>query len=300
MRWIAAVLVAGAALPAIAESIEWQRDRVSLFSRAEELQQPVLILFTSPNCGPRQLPGEISRGGVVNQKDFYTKCERLEQETLSQKAVIEAAERYLKLLAEQSLRVENQELSLENKYIVKTIPTLLVTDPWGNEIVRLVNVTAWEKVASILRALPADFKGLETAGRQLQKDAGDPIALSQAAKFYAERNLAPIAELYYERALGSGALKDDVAYRREVQVARGTNLLRMNRARDAATLFEKAFAEAPDGPQGDALLFGWAMAELNAGREKEAKKVASDLQKRYPASMYSAKAQQNLAAAGAK
>ncbi len=280
------------------EGIPWARDPVQAFVQAGERRGAVMILFIGPDCGPKAVPGEIARGGRGITKDFLNKCELMEQDVLSRPDVVAAAARLQPLLVEQGLTPKTAEDDLERRFRVVTIPTVLFADPWGNEIVRLVGLVPHDKFLGVVKAMPSDFAAMEQAGRLLREDADNASAMVSAAGFYSERGLQPISELLYERALGTKALKGDAAARREVALARGTNLLGMNKPSEAAKVFEKAVSDAPDGPQGDALLFGWLAAELHAGRTKEARKVFAGLEKRFPASPYTVKARQALESAG--
>jgi TolA-binding protein len=81
-------------------------------------------------------------------------------------------------------------------------------------------------------------------------------------------------------------------------IGRGLNLMaRLGRAEEAATLFEKEIAAAPDGPGSDALLLGLVNARLSQGRRREAEAAVKQMEQRYPASPYTARAKENLAAA---
>lgn len=276
------------------EGIPWSRDTTAAFAQASDRRSPVLILFTGPNCGPKARPGSISGGGAET-RDLRDKCELLEEDVLSKPDVVEAAGRFVPLLSELSLVPRADELSLENRYRVVSLPTVLLADPWGNEIIRLVGTVPRDKFLGVLEVMPADFSPLEPTGKRMRADPDDAQALVAAAAFYRQLALLPVSESLYEKAMGAKGL--DAAARRETAIARGTILMQLGRPRNAAKLFEKTLAEAPDGPMSDALLFGWMMAELHAGRIKEARKVQGDLERRFPASPYAAKGRQNLDAA---
>jgi outer membrane protein assembly factor BamD (BamD/ComL family) len=59
-----------------------------------------------------------------------------------------------------------------------------------------------------------------------------------------------------------------------------------------------AFAKAQEQRAPLIVLFAWMMAELHGGNGKEARKVYSELEKRFPTSPFTAKAKQNLEASG--
>ncbi len=90
-----------------------------------------------------------------------------------------------------------------------------------------------------------------------------------------------------------------VATRRQAVISRGLNLMaRLGRAEEAAGLFEKELAAAPEGPGSDALLLGLVNARLTQGKRKEAEAAVKQMEARFAGSPYTARAKQNLAAAG--
>jgi len=304
---LALVLLLCAAFPAAAaDKIPWIRDEARATADAGERRGPVMILFTSTNCGGRAVAGDAARaaagGGVVGVKqDFQDRCELLEEDVLSRPDVLLAVARFVPLLSDEGLlpgaKIDPQGRSLNRRYQVGTIPTVLFADPWGNEIIRLVGRIPKDAFLRVANAIPADFAPIEKAGRLLRDEAQNASALVANAAFYQERGLLPVSERLYEQALGTSALQADAATRRQVVIARGLNLMRMGKPRDAARLFEKTLAKAPDGPASDALLFGWLTAESQDGRAKQAREIYGRLAQRFPDSPYAARAKQNLEAA---
>src|SRR5262245_14014789 len=155
-------------------------------------------------------------------------------------------------------------------------------------------------MARILEAVPRDFAGLAAAGRTLRENRTDFGALVAAAGFYEGAGLPQVSDRLYAIALDVPGATDVVA-RRQAAISRGLNLMaRLNRADEAASLFEKEIAAAPDGPGSDALLLGLVNARLMQGRRPDAEAALRQLERRYPASPYTARAKENLAAAGKK
>jgi len=102
------------------------------------------------------------------------------------------------------------------------------------------------------------------------------------------------AERFYERAADTPAARGSVETRRSLAVARGLNLLRLGQARRAAEVFKAEVEAAATGSQADALLFGWATAELAQGNKEKAKAIADQLGRDFPASPYAERLRQNL------
>ncbi len=302
-----------AVLQAPPPAIPWERDHGAAYTTAEERRAPLLIHFRSDDC-ERSSPGlgggiagteargdsvgAAPRSGAVRDRstrDEASDCDRMEELVWSSAEVAAAAARYVPVITG-----DTSDRSLTRRYEAATMPTTLIADPWGNEIVRLVHFVDAPRMARVLRALPADFAALQPIGLELRGRPHDPELLVKAAAFYESARLSEIAERYYERAAGSEGAKRDPLLRRRLAVARGTNLLRIGKAADAARVFRESFEDVPDGAQSETLLFGWMMAELQQDRRKEAERPYRELLKRFPDSRYAAKARENFAAASSR
>ena len=147
-------------------------------------------------------------------------------------------------------------------------------------------------------AVPRDFAPLAPAAQTLKANPTDFGALVSAARFYEAAALPQVSERLYAASLAAPGATD-VAARRQAVISRGLNLMaRLNRAGEAAGLFEKELAAAPEGPGSDALLLGLVNARLSEGKRKEAEAAVKQMEARFAASPYTARAKQNLAAAG--
>jgi hypothetical protein len=287
---VLAALLAVHASPAPAASIPWERDHRAAYTAAEERRAPVLIHFRSDQC-PRAVVG----GSTSALNDEASDCDRMEEFVWSNDDVRKAVARYVPVLTG-----DTGDRTLTRRYEVGTVPTTLIADPWGNEVVRLVHFVDALRLARILKAMPSDFSALEPIAVELRRRPHDGELFVKAAAFYEGARLSEIAERYYERAAASDAAKKDPGVRRRIAAARGTNLLRIGKAPDAARVFRETFEDAPEGLQGETVLFGWMMAELQQNRVKEADRPYRELLTRFPESKYTARAKENMAAAAAK
>jgi hypothetical protein len=280
-----------AALLAAAPAIPWTRDYTKAFADAEEQRRPLLLFFRY-NCDSAHSPiNPIAVGGPIEHQEGLSPCERMQEDVWENAAIVSAAERYLSVI------VDSGDQTLQVRYQAVRMPTTLVTDPWGNEVFRTTGYLERDKMARILGAVPRDFAPLAAAGQTLKANPTDFGALVSAARFYEEASLPQVSDRLYAAAL-AGPGGTDVAARRQVVISRGLILMaRLNRAEDAAGLFEKELAAAPDGPGSDALLLGLVNARLSAGKRKEAEAVVKRMESRFAGSPYTARARQNLAAA---
>jgi tetratricopeptide (TPR) repeat protein len=273
----------------------WTRDDVRAYQEAEERRQPLLIHFRGGNCGGRGTPGATEdragtgqAGGIsrpLHMTDL-SECDLMEQEVWEADRVARAAERFARVL------VDSGDQHLNVRYQVVVNPTTLVTDPWGNEMLRVAGYLDPDKMERILSAVPRDFSALVPWARALRENGADLKALMGAAAFYESQGLRQVSERLYERAQGAAAT-DPIA-RRQASLARGLNLLMMGRGQEAARVFGKALEEAPDQPGADALLLGLVNAHLTTGKRKEAGEAYARMSRQFPDSPYTRRAKENL------
>jgi len=293
----APALVAG--LLAAGASISWTRDYTKAFAQAEEQRLPVLLFFRS-NCGGGNTPqnplavtvtaprGEAS-GGPIEHQEGLSACDRMQEDVWENPAVVSLVERYIPVV------LDAGDKTLEVRYQAVRMPTTLITDPWGNEVFRTTGYLERDKMARILEAVPRDFAPLAPAGQTLKANPTDFGALTSAARFYEGAGLPQVSDRLYAAALAApGGM--DVAARRQAVISRGLILMaRLNRAEEAASLFARELAAAPDGPGSDALLLGLVNARLTQGKRKEAEAALKQMESRFAASPYTARAKENLA-----
>jgi hypothetical protein len=283
---------------AAGSSVAWTRDYTKAFADAEEQRRPVLLFFRD-NCGGGSVPTNpldvhvpaargAATGGPIEHQEGLSPCDRMQDDVWENPAVVPLAERFLPVV------LDGGDATLQTRYQAVRMPTTLILDPWGNEIFRVTGYLDREKMARVLQAIPRDFAGLATAGRVLKENPADFGALVSAAQFYDAAGLPQVTEHFYAAALGSPGTTDVVA-RRQAVIGRGLNLMaRLNRGDEAADLFEKEIAAAPEGPGTDALMLGLVNARLMQGRRKEAEAEAKALEQRYARSPYTARAKQLL------
>jgi hypothetical protein len=284
-----------AAMLATSPSMPWERDYTKTFTEAEEQRRPVLLFFAS-DCGGgstgNQPVNPIAAGGPIEHQEGLSACERMQQDVWEDAGIVGAAQRFLPVL------VDGGDRTLQVRYQAVRMPTMVVTDPWGNEVFRTSGYVPRDKVSQILGAIPADFAPLAAAGRALKASPSDFRALVAAAQFYEGAGLPQVSDRLYASALAAPGSTDVVA-RRQAVISRGLNLMaHLGRADEAAALFDKELAAAPDGPGSDALLLGLVNARLSQGHRKEAEAAVKQMEGKFPASPYTARAKQNLAAAG--
>jgi hypothetical protein len=271
--------------------VSWTRDYTQAFADAEEQRRPVLLFFRA-ECGGGNAPQNPIVTGPIQHQEGLSDCDLMQSDVWESPETLKAVERYVPVL------VDGGDRTLQVRYQAIRMPTTLVTDPWGNEVFRTSGYISRDKMIRILEAVPRDFTGLATAGQTLKANPTDFGALVSAARFYEGASLPQVSDRLYAAALAAPGAAD-LAARRQAVISRGLVLMsRLSRAAEAADLFEKELAAAPDGPGSDALLLGLVNARLTQGKRKEAEAAVKRLEEKFAGSPYTARARQNLAAAG--
>jgi tetratricopeptide (TPR) repeat protein len=276
------------------DRIEWRRDHRQAFAEAQERRQPVLLQFRGPGCFAPTQPGTVDTLGRPIHDTRLSDCDLMQADVWERAVVAEQAARF------QALLVDGGDPALRVRYQVVRVPTVLLADPWGNEILRFTGYAPRESVVKALGAVPADFAPLTASALALQKDPRDATALVAAARFYEAAGLRQVSERLYDVALATDHWDADLRGRRQVVVARCVNLMQMGRNDEAAGLFDRALQDAPEGPDSDALLYGLMAARLQAGKRPEAQGAYEELLRRFPDSRYVGRAAQVLQAGPAK
>ena len=284
------VLAAGVlVLLAAGSGVSWTRDYKRAFASAEEQRHPLLLFFRE-NCGGGNRPqNPITAQGPIDHQEGLSECDLMQQDVWENDAVIAATGRFSPVV------IDGGDQTLQVRYQVVRIPTTIVTDPWGNEILRVSGYYDRAKVLRFLGAVPRDFSALTTSGKALRANATDFAALTSVAAFYQEQRLPQVVERLYGLALNTSRSAVPVQSWRQAVIARGLNLLTgLNDAATAANVFMAEWNAGPDDAGSDAILLGAVNARLQQGKRPEAESVVKLLEQKHPGSPYTARARQNL------
>jgi hypothetical protein len=269
--------------------VSWTRDYARAFSSAEERRRPVLLFFRE-NCGGGNLPqNPIAADGPIEHQEGLSSCDLMQQDVWEHESVIAAAERFNPVV------IDGGDQTLQVRYQVVRAPTTLVTDPWGNEILRVSGYYERAKVLRFLGAVPADFAALAASGKALQANREDFGALTGAAAFYQEQGLPQVVERLYGLALNRSRSTVPLQTWRQAVIARGLNLMAsLGNPDAAANVFMAEWTAGPNDAGSDALLLGVVNARLQQGRRAEAEKAVKTLEQGHPGSPYTKRARQLL------
>jgi len=271
--------------------VPWGRDYVKAFASSEEQRRPLLFFFRQDCGGGNRPQNPIEVGGPIEHQEGLSSCDLMQQDVWESEAVVAAAERFTPIV------VDGGDQSLQVRYQVVRTPTTLVTDPWGNEVLRVSGYYERSKVLRLLGAVPTDFSALAPSGKALRAKGNDFAALTGAAAFYQEQRLPQVVGRLYAAALNGPRSAVPLQTWRQAVIARGLNLLAaMNNAGAAAAVFESELAAGPSDAGSDALLLGVVNARLQQGKRPEAEAAARTLEQKHPGSPYTARARQVLGA----
>lgn len=279
------------AAPTAPPKLQWHRALGKALQEAQELHRPVLFYFDRGNCGYAPGLGQVDALGIPAHGETLNDCERFERDVWSDREVTAEAARFTLLLPTEELD------AVRRRYLVSTVPSVLFTDPWGNEVIRVAGYTLRDAFLKVMQAIPSDFSALERWGSSLAREGDSAPALAGAARFYLGTGLGVVSERYYERAMALPALARDTRQRREIVIARGVNLLKLQRPDDAFRALDSELAKEVDGPGSDLLLLGMVMARLQSGQRAEAEHAYATLREKYPTSAATARAAEHIKAA---
>jgi hypothetical protein len=277
-----------ALVAAAGPGISWTRDYNKAFAAAEEGRRPLLLFFRE-NCGGGNRPqNPVTAEGPIEHQEGLSSCDLMQHDVWEHEAVIAAAGRFSPVV------VDGGDETLQVRYQVVRTPTTLVTDPWGNEILRVSGYYERARMLHLLGAVPSDFSGLARSGKTLQANPVDFGALTGAATFYQGR-LPQVVERLYALAFNTPRSAVPVQTWRQEVIARGLNLLTgLNDPGAAANVFMSEWKAGPADAGSDALLLGVVNARLTQGKRAEAEAAVRILEEKHPGSPYAVRARQNL------
>jgi thioredoxin-like negative regulator of GroEL len=273
--FVAAALVALAfCAPARAQEpahdVAWTRDFAGGLKLAQKTGKPVLLDFSATWCGP---------------------CREMEHGVWPDSKVVGLSQKYVCI----SVDIDSAEY-VAARYRANEIPTIVLADPFGNQISRHTGYMGAAELSDFLDGFPADFTPAVEAIAASDANSNDVDAHMSVASFYAKLGAADMSRKYYERALKAGPLKTDAKRREEVFIAVGLSYLKANDANGARKIFDRCMKECPDGPRHDLALLGLCTAQLRQNKQAEAEKTLAELKAKYPDSPATAQAAQNIAA----
>ena len=252
------------------QRIDWIRDQATI-DKAALKQKPGMLYFFADPTTSADVVEETERWDPLMVKLG------LPEETLSDKDVVALSRNF-------SCFSINLKLfpHIFTNYNVWVYPTVIYTDPWGNEVSRASGIVSAAALIPLMEVFPTDYSAVFNWNGVLEEDEKNFEALKGMAEFYLELGAWEKSNTFFESALKTRQARESEETRESIMLVIGLNELRMREYMVAQKTFENCLELIRNGKERDKFLLGLILAQLGQDKIGAAEKYLKKLKSQHP------------------